>query len=91
MTWTTECRYKEVEQFVLILAASMSVKYLHLTDLMLEFGADLGMPHTNAMSDGLFEFRKKELRYCQDFLLHHGGQAHCYAARVCKENTEDAY
>jgi phage-related protein len=42
-----------------MLPAGMSAKYLHLTDLMLEFGADLGMPHTKAMSDGLFELRVK--------------------------------
>lgn len=27
--------------------------------MMLEFGANLGMPHTRAMSDGLFELRVK--------------------------------
>ena len=27
--------------------------------MMLEFGAKLGMPHTRAMSDGLFELRIK--------------------------------
>lgn len=42
-----------------MLPAGLSAKYFHLTDLMLEFGADLGMPHTKAMSDGLFELRVK--------------------------------
>lgn len=37
----------------------MAAKHLHLTDLMLESGANLGMPHTRAMSDGLFELRVK--------------------------------
>ena len=32
---------------------------MRLTDMMLEFGANLGMPHTRAMSDGLFELRVK--------------------------------
>lgn len=41
----------------MMLPAGMLAKYLHLTDLMLEFGADLGMPHTKAKSDGLFELR----------------------------------
>ncbi len=59
MTWKIEYRYKDVEQFVLGLPVSLSAKYFHLTDLMLEFGADLGMPHTKAMSDGLFELRVK--------------------------------
>lgn len=34
-------------------------KYLHLTDLMLEFGSDLGLPHTKAIGVGLFELRIK--------------------------------
>lgn len=59
MTWTIVYRYKDVEQFVLTLPAGLSAKYFHLTDLMLEFGADLGMPHTKAMSDGLCELRVK--------------------------------
>ena len=42
-----------------MLPAGLSAKYFHLTDLMLDFGADLGMPHTKAMSDGLFELRVK--------------------------------
>ncbi len=59
MTWTIEYRYKDVEQFVLMLPTGLSAKYFHLTDLMLEFGADLGMPHTKPMSNGLFELRVK--------------------------------
>lgn len=59
MTWRIEYPYEDVEQFVLKLPVSMSAKYFHITDLMLEFGANLGMPHTKAMSDGLFELRVK--------------------------------
>ena len=59
MTWTVEYRYKDVEQFVLMLPAGLSAKYFHLTDLMLEFGADLGMSHIRAMSDDLCELRVK--------------------------------
>jgi len=59
MTWKIEYRYKDVEQFLLELPAGLSAKYFHLTDLMFEFGADLGMPHTKAMSDGLCELRVK--------------------------------
>lgn len=59
MSWTIEYKYKDVEQFVLKLPAGLSARYFRLTDLMLEFGADLGMPHTKAMSDGLCELRVK--------------------------------
>ena len=34
-------------------------RYLRLTDLMCEFGANLGMPHTKALDNGLFELRVK--------------------------------
>ncbi|MBA4151627.1 MAG: type II toxin-antitoxin system RelE/ParE family toxin [Acinetobacter sp.] len=59
MTWKIEYPYEDVEQFVLKLPIGLSAKYFHLTDLMLEFGADLGMPHTKAMPDGLCELRVK--------------------------------
>ena len=59
MTWKIEYPYKDVEQFVLKLPAGLSAKYFHLTDLMIEFGANLGMPHTKSMSTGLFELRVK--------------------------------
>jgi phage-related protein len=59
MTWTIEYPYADVEQFVLKLPAGLSAKYFHLADLMLEFGANLGMPHTKSMSNGLFELRVK--------------------------------
>lgn len=59
MSWKIEYPYKDVEHFVLALPVGVSAKYFHLTDLMLEFGADLGMPHTRAMSDGLCELRVK--------------------------------
>jgi phage-related protein len=59
MTWTIEYPYEDVEQFVLKLPVGLSAKYFHLADLMLEFGANLGMPHTKPMSNGLFELRVK--------------------------------
>ena len=59
MTWKIEYPYQDVEQFVLKLPVGLSAKYFHLTDLMLEFGADLGMPHTKALSNGLCELRVK--------------------------------
>jgi phage-related protein len=59
MSWTIEYPYQDVVQFVSKLPIGLSARYLHLTDLMLEFGANLGMPHTKAMSNGLFELRVK--------------------------------
>jgi phage-related protein len=60
----------------------MAAKYLWLTDLMQEFGSNLGLPHTRAMSNGLFELRIKgqegigRVFYCtlvgQRILMLHG-------------------
>lgn len=59
MVWIIEYPYRDVEQFIVELPPSIAAKYVHLTDLMVGFGADLGMPHTKAMSRGLFELRVK--------------------------------
>ncbi len=59
MSWSIEYAYSDVDEFILELSPSLAAKYFHLTDLMLEFGANLGMPHTRSMSDGLFELRVK--------------------------------
>jgi phage-related protein len=37
----------------------LRARYLALLSRMTEFGPDMGMPHTRAMGDGLFEVRAK--------------------------------
>jgi len=59
MAWKIEYAYGDVEQFVLKLPAGLSARYFHLTELMIEFGSNLGMPHTRTVSTGLFELRIK--------------------------------
>lgn len=59
MAWSIHYHTEAVESFVRELPAGLLARYLRLTDMMLEFGANLGMPHTQAMSDGLFELRVK--------------------------------
>ena len=59
MAWRIAYHTEAVESFVLGLPDGLLARYLHLTDLMVEFGANLGMPHTRAMSEGLFELRIK--------------------------------
>lgn len=59
MAWDINYHTEAVESFVLGLPDGLLARYLRLTDLMLKFGAKLGMPHTRAMSDGLFELRIK--------------------------------
>ena len=82
MAWSIEYPYKDVEQFILKLTPTLSAKYFRITELMLEFGSNLGMPHTRPMSEGLFELRVKgkegiaRIFYCtlvgQRIVLLHG-------------------
>jgi phage-related protein len=39
--------------------AGIQARYIHLTQRMRAFGPDLGLPHSRAMSQGLFELRLK--------------------------------
>ena len=57
MNWTI-CYYSAaVERFILHLPEGLFARYARLTKAMLEFGPNLGMPHTRAMGGGLFELR----------------------------------
>jgi phage-related protein len=59
MAWSIEYYSTAVERAVLRLPPGLLARYLRLTDLMLEFGPALGMPHTRGMGGGLFELRVK--------------------------------
>ena len=59
MSWSIEYYNPKLEKEVLGLPDSLLARYLHLTDLMVEFGSNLGMPHTKAIDRGLFELRIK--------------------------------
>lgn len=59
MAWSIHYHTEAVESFVLGLPSGLLARYLRLTDMMLEFGPNLGMPHTQPLNDGLFELRVK--------------------------------
>ena len=59
MTWQIEYYNDNVEADVLNLPDGLLARYLRLTDLMQEFGANLGIPHTKVIQNGLFELRIK--------------------------------
>ena len=40
--------------------AGIKKRYFNLTDRMIEYGTNLGEPHTKALGDGLFEIRAKD-------------------------------
>ncbi len=48
-----------MEEDILNLPDSLLARYIRLTELMQSNGADLGMPHTEALGKGLFELRLK--------------------------------
>ena len=47
------------------LPVTLQARYIGLTARMIEYGPNLGLPHTNAFGGGLFELRKKGLRVLQ--------------------------
>jgi len=59
MSWSIEYYSPKLEKEILGFPDGLLARYLHLTDLMLEFGSNLGMPHTKAIEGGLFELRVK--------------------------------
>ena len=59
MEWRIEYYSNKVEKEILSLPSGLLARYLRLTDLMLEFGPDLGMPHTKYIEEGIIELRLK--------------------------------
>src|SRR5438552_19155165 len=59
MAWEIVYYGDEVQDAILAFPARLQARYIHLTERMLTFGPDLGMPHTRAMAKGLFELRLK--------------------------------
>ena len=59
MKWEIKYHDEKLQAAVLALPPGILARYFHCTDRMLEFGPDLGMPHTRTMRAGLFELRLK--------------------------------
>ena len=59
MKWHIKYFSPKVEEAILSLPKSLLSRYLHLANLMEEFGSNLGMPHTKSLEGGLFELRIK--------------------------------
>ena len=55
IVYYSEALQKEIMDFPI----GIKARYIHLTDRMQIHGANLGMPHTKAMKNGLFELRMK--------------------------------
>ena len=59
MNWTIIYYDDSVQEKILSMPPGFLARYLRYTDRMEVFGPDLGMPHTRAMGDGVFELRLK--------------------------------
>jgi phage-related protein len=59
VNWRVTFYSSAVENEILALPAGMVARFIRYAERMEVFGPDLGMPHTRAMKDGLFELRLK--------------------------------
>ena len=59
MSWTVSFYSDKVERATLKLPAGILANFLRVTELIEEFGPDLGRPHTAPLAEGLFEIRAK--------------------------------
>jgi phage-related protein len=59
MEWDIAYFSEGVQQAILAFPPGLRARYIRLTERMQLFGPDLGMPHTRAMGEGLFELRLK--------------------------------
>ena len=59
MTWSVTFHSQNVEADILAMPAGFVARFLRYAERMEVYGPDLGMPHTRAMGDGLFELRLK--------------------------------
>ena len=59
MNWTITYYSESVQDEILDLPAHILARFLRYADRMELYGPDLGMPHTRAMGEGLFELRLK--------------------------------
>jgi len=59
MTWKITFYNAKVEEETLNLPAGILANFLRITELIEEFGPDLGRPHTAPLGKGLFEIRAK--------------------------------
>lgn len=82
MKWTISYYDEELQKDILAMPAGFLARFLRYAERMEAYGPDIGMPHTKAMGQGLFELRLKAAEgiarvfYCtlvdkQIVVLHH--------------------
>ena len=59
MNWHITFYSDKVEQATLSFPLGVLANFLHIAEMIEEFGPTLGLPYTKAMGEGLFEIRAK--------------------------------
>src|SRR5689334_12302544 len=59
MGWEIVYYSEDLQRAIMDLPPGVQARYIHLTQRILDFGPNLGMPHSRAMGQGLFELRLK--------------------------------
>jgi phage-related protein len=57
MEWEIVYYSEDLQRAIMEFPIGIQARYIHLTQRMLAFGPNLGMPHSRAMGQGLFELR----------------------------------
>ncbi len=91
MNWTVSYFNERVQREIAEWPVGIYADYLRLILLVEEHGADLRLPHSRAMGDGLFELRPRgALRHWPGVLLFSDRPARRSAARVHQQDAADA-
>ena len=77
---------KNVERFIKSLQKSSQGKVLRLKKLMIEYGADLGMPHSKILSRKLFELRIRGIQEIRIFYTSMGNRIILFHGFIKKTN-----
>ena len=56
MKWEIIYYNSKVEKIILSLPDGLLARYLRLTDLLLDFGPNLGLPHTKSMKKAFLSY-----------------------------------
>ena len=59
MEWEIIYYNEALQEEISTFPVGIQARYIHLTERMRIYGANLGMPHTKPVKDGLFELRIK--------------------------------
>lgn len=59
MKWRIVYYNEKLENDIFRLPDTLQAKFIRITEIMMESGPNIGMPHTRSMGNGLFELRLK--------------------------------